>query len=168
MVITPPAVSIPKESGVISSSKLLDPFTKLCACNAAPFATTKSGFISEKVFRLNSSVIVFLTKSNLVEPPTNIIPLKSFKVILASVRTLLEICIVLSIKLLIEVFNNFLLNLTLYSFPFKKIKSSKLSLISSFSLNILHLFITEILSFLARELILVFKFSLKILEAKFS
>ncbi len=70
-VITPPLVSIPRDSGVTSSrsTSLTSPFSTP-ACNAAPIETTSSGLTD----LFGSLPVSFLTNSVTcgirVEPPT--------------------------------------------------------------------------------------------------
>ena len=73
-VITPPIVSIPKESGVTSRSKTS--FTspvKTPPCIAAPTATTSSGLTPFEGFFPKNFSTSFCITGILVDPPTRII-----------------------------------------------------------------------------------------------
>ncbi len=67
----PPSVSIPRDSGVTSSSSMLVmPPARICACTAAPRATTSSGFSWLCGVLPNSSCTRRRTSGTRVEPPT--------------------------------------------------------------------------------------------------
>ena len=76
MVITPPAVSIPRDNGATSNnnkeSVLLDVSpVKIAACTAAPYATASSGLIDlHSSLPLNKSLINIWIRGIRVDPPT--------------------------------------------------------------------------------------------------
>ncbi|KAG8126575.1 hypothetical protein E2320_021724, partial [Naja naja] len=80
-VITPPAVSIPRESGATSSSRRSCTFSdlspiRIAACTAAPYATASSGFmLLFSSFPLKKSWSNFWILGIRVEPPTRTISL---------------------------------------------------------------------------------------------
>jgi len=73
--VTPPATSIPRDSGVTSSSSISlvisEPPPRIFACTAAPSATTSSGFRPVCGTRLNRSCTRRRTLGMRVEPPTS-------------------------------------------------------------------------------------------------
>ena len=72
LVSTPPSVSMPRESGVTSSSRTS--FTSpesTPPCTAAPMATTSSGFTLWLGSRPNSACTFCCTSGTRVEPPTS-------------------------------------------------------------------------------------------------
>ena len=107
--ISPPIVSMPRLSGVISSSKksLLLP-ARISACTAAPSATTSSGFTLSFTGLPKKSPTAFFTAGTLVLPPTITTLSISCTSVSASARALLQLCIVLSINGAIKSSNSFL------------------------------------------------------------
>ena len=70
--VTPPIVSIPRESGVTSSSSISRfPVTRMSACTAAPSATTSSGFCSLCGVLPNRFATARPTSGIRVDPPTS-------------------------------------------------------------------------------------------------
>ena len=72
VVITPPSVSMPSDSGVTSSSsRSFTSPARTPACTAAPMATTSSGFTPLCGSLPNSSFTMACTRGMRVEPPTS-------------------------------------------------------------------------------------------------
>ena len=92
-VITPPAVSIPIESGVTSSKRMSLMFSsvspdRIAACTVAPIATASSGLRDlHSSLPLKKSDSNFCTFGMRVEPPTRMISSTSPLDILASAST---------------------------------------------------------------------------------
>mmetsp|Transcript_2038 Transcript_2038/g.7610 ORF Transcript_2038/g.7610 Transcript_2038/m.7610 type:complete len:283 (+) Transcript_2038:1189-2037(+) len=87
LVITPPSVSRPRESGVTSRSTISETSpASTPACTAAPRATTSSGF----TLMLGSFFVRLFTRSRIagmrVDPPTRITSSTSLRVNLASFK----------------------------------------------------------------------------------
>ena len=95
--ISPPEVSIPRLSGVISNSKvsLLFP-AKISACMAAPRATTSSGLTVSLTGWLKNVLTDSFTNGTLVLPPTITTACISVILRLASFNALRQLLIVLS------------------------------------------------------------------------
>ena len=87
--ISPPIVSIPKESGVTSNKRLFEPFNNSNPCRAAPQETTKSGSRSSNILIFSFFFSLSLINLSLDEPPTKIIPLISESSILHSLINLI-------------------------------------------------------------------------------
>mmetsp|Transcript_21936 Transcript_21936/g.65781 ORF Transcript_21936/g.65781 Transcript_21936/m.65781 type:complete len:263 (+) Transcript_21936:396-1184(+) len=97
-VMTPPAVSMPRDRGATSNKTRppRSPFSsapaRTAACTAAPYATASSGFreqfsVREPPLPSKNSMSLARTRGTRVEPPTSTTSSTSFASTLASLRT---------------------------------------------------------------------------------